>query len=137
MLLQAVQVRPARAGILADKQARRFDPRVDAPAPDGEAPAGSDRRLALGSRARGSNGSTLRAEVARRPHRRPEPLVAAGGVDRAGLGIANDMIERPVLAIGPTRLPAFAGRKSLSKMNAPFLVPMSARTFSGIGRLPS
>ena len=50
-----------------------------------------------------------RAEVARRPHRRPEPLVAAGGVDRAGLGIANDMIERPVLAIGPTRLPAFAG----------------------------
>ena len=48
MLLQAVQVRPARAGILADKQARRFDPEVDAPAPDGEAPAGSDRRLALG-----------------------------------------------------------------------------------------
>src|SRR5664279_1228701 len=62
----------------------------------------------------------VRAEIGRLPDRRPEPFVAARAVDRRGFRIGDYVIDRPVLAIRPPRLPGLAVRGTFQNEDAFF-----------------
>jgi hypothetical protein len=85
---------------------------------DGETPARLYRRLALGVGEPAARMAPRRAEVMRDPDRRAEPFVAAGRINCARQRVADDVVKRPVFAIGPAHDPDGAGGVALKNERA-------------------
>ena len=93
--------REALAAVVADEQARRLDADVKTAVRERHAPRRLDRRLARRIGEAPARMRPARAAVGRLPHRRAEPFVAAGAVDRAVARIADDVMNRPSFAKRP------------------------------------
>ena len=63
-----------------------------------------------------------RAAVFAAPDARAMPVAAAAGPKRAGLGIADHVIDRPAVAVGPSNGPA-AAVAAAGNQKAPLVVP--------------
>ena len=99
MRVQPRHRHPALAAIGAAEQARRLHPGIEAAiGRPGQAPDRLYRLLALGIGKTNAGMAPALPAIGRFPHRRPEPGVAAAGIDGAGLRIADHMIDRPGLA---------------------------------------
>ena len=118
------------AAIAADKKPRRLNSDVEPPVRGMSHPGALYRRLALGVSQPLARMGPCSAAVIRLPHSRPEPRVAAGRVNGPVCEVGGDIGQRPVLAQWPTHAP-IAALAVVSRTNAPFLEPISARTFMG------
>ncbi len=115
---QAFDMPPCRARVFADEQSRRLDARVDAAMRARHAPGGFDRRFTLGVGEALAGVAPCLAEIFGGPDRRPEPFAAGGRVNASGCGIADDMLDRPVLAKRSPRRPLASRRIALQYENA-------------------
>ena len=95
MLLQALDVLPGLAAVVGAEQPGGLDPGIEAAVARSHAPHRLDR---LGAGFVGQSLAGMRpalAEIAGFPDCRPEPFIAAAGVDRAGAWVADEMVDRP------------------------------------------
>ena len=108
VLLQAIDMLPGLAPIVAAEQPGRLHTGIEAAIARRHAPHRLDRLFA---RLVGEALARVRpalAEIGRLPDGRAEPFVAAASIDRAGFGVADNMVHRPVLAEGTAEFPRFA-----------------------------
>src|ERR1700722_6299583 len=108
--LQAGDMLPSFAAILAAEQPGRLDAGIEATRAAGHTPHRFDRLVARLVREPGARMGPAGAAIGRFPDRRAEPFIAAAAVDRAGLGIADHVVDRPRLAERAAQPPGDARR---------------------------
>src|SRR5690606_30639013 len=105
MISQALDMPPAFAAIVACKQARGLDARVERAVASSQAPHRLNRLLAfLVGEARAGMRPAM-AEIIRPPDGGAKPFVAARAVDRSRVLVGDDMLHRPSLAVWPAQVP--------------------------------
>ena len=100
VFLQPVDMLPVVAAVVAAEQPGRLHAGIEAAVLRRHAPHRLDRLVAGLIGEAGAGMRPALAEIGGFPDGRAEPFIAAAAIDRAGLGVADDMVHRPVLAEG-------------------------------------